>query len=301
MLNYIKLIRLPNLLMIALLQMLFRYMLVEPILVEQEKALFLTPFEFGLLVISGILIAAGGYVINDIQDRAIDRINKPKKMVVWSQISEEAAYNFYMALTFSGVIIGFYLTYIRQIPLIGIINLICAGFLYFYSTSYKCIPILGNVIVSALTSFVIWMVILPEPFAVKDPIIITLAVAYVSFSFIISMVREMIKDLEDVEGDKQCGCNTLPVSFGNKVSKVSIILLTITLISTLIWIQITSKQWETPLPFYYIILAIQIPLVYLMYNLWKSSNTIMYARCSSIAKFIMFTGSISILVFYFSF
>jgi 4-hydroxybenzoate polyprenyltransferase len=145
------------------------------------------------------------------------------------------------------------------------------------------------------------MVILPEPFAVKDPIIITLAVAYVSFSFIISMVREMIKDLEDVEGDKQCGCNTLPVSFGNKVSKVSIILLTITLISTLIWIQITSKQWETPLPFYYIILAIQIPLVYLMYNLWKSSNTIMYARCSSIAKFIMFTGSISILVFYFSF
>jgi len=276
-------------------------MLVEPILVEQEKALFLTPFEFGLLVISGILIAAGGYVINDIQDRAIDRINKPKKMVVWSQISEEAAYNFYMALTFSGVIIGFYLTYIRQIPLIGIINLICAGFLYFYSTSYKCIPILGNIIVSALTSFVIWMVILPEPFAVKDPIIITLAVAYVSFSFIISMVREMIKDLEDVEGDKQCGCNTLPVSFGNKVSKVSIILLTITLISTLIWIQITSKQWETPLPFFYIILAIQIPLVYLIYNLWKSSNTIMFARCSSIAKFIMFTGSISILVFYFSF
>jgi 4-hydroxybenzoate polyprenyltransferase len=301
MLNYIKLIRLPNLFMIALLQMLFRYMLVEPILVEQGKALFLTPFEFGLLVLSGILVAAGGYVINDIQDRAIDRINKPKKMAIWSKVSEEAAYNYYMALTFSGVIIGFYLTFIRQIPLIGIINLICAGFLYFYSTSYKCIPILGNVIISALTSFVIWMVILPEPFATKDPIIITLAVAYVSFSFLISMIREIVKDLEDIEGDKAFGCNTLPIAFGSKISKFITIALGFILISALIWIQITSKQWETPIPFYYIIFAIQVPLMYLIYNIWHANNNFTYSSCSRIAKFVMFTGSISILVFYFSF
>lgn len=133
-----------------------------PILDAQNLGLLLTDGEFALLSISCVLIAAGGYVINDIEDVPIDRLNKPEKLIVSHSISRDQAYNLYLILTALGIIGGFYLTFVIQY--IGYLNAISAGLLYFYSTSYKCIPLVGNLIVSLLSALAVFIVIIAEPF-----------------------------------------------------------------------------------------------------------------------------------------
>jgi 4-hydroxybenzoate polyprenyltransferase len=128
-----------------------RYALVAPILDYQEKGLIVSHLDFALLVLSCVFIAAGGYIINDIEDVKIDSINKESRVLINAKINADSANNLYMVLSFLGVAIGFYLTFVKEIKLIGMINLITAGLLYFYSTSYKCIPVLGNIISSALS------------------------------------------------------------------------------------------------------------------------------------------------------
>jgi 4-hydroxybenzoate polyprenyltransferase len=299
--RYLRLIRFPNLLMIILMQVLLRYTLAGPILMMEGKGLLLTNLEFALLVLSCVFIAAGGYIINDIEDVRIDSINKPDKVLIGQKISEDAAYNLYMGLTFCGILAGFYLTFVKEYNYIGYISLLSAGLLYFYATTYKCIPLLGNFIVAILTSVSIWIVILPEPFAKDSAPIVYLVFGYMLFAFLITMVREIVKDMEDLEGDQACDCKTLPVSTGIRISKGIALTFTLTLILSLAWIQWTSRQWETPLPFYYLVIFVQIPLLVLAGQIFAAKESKAFRKASFTSKLIMFTGLISMFVFYFSF
>ena len=299
--KYLQLVRWPNLLMIALLQYLLRHALIGPILLFEEKGLLLTEFEFFILVISCVLIAAGGYIINDVEDLEIDAINKPEKKLIENQISKEKAINLYTALTFLGVLGGFFLSYVKGYAYIGIIHLITAGMLYFYSTSYKCIPFLGNLIISLLSALVVIIVIVPEPFAKDNPAVMLMIALYAFFSFITTLIREIVKDIEDIEGDRQHGCTTLAISLGQKKAKWISIILTFLIAGLLIYAQIFSRQWESLIPFLYICIFIDIPFFVLLRKLYKSENKSDFKKASLWIKFIMFTGIISLAIFNFSF
>lgn len=299
--KYLQLIRWPNLLMIALLQYLLRHALIGPILLFEEQGLLLTDFEFFILVISCVLIAAGGYIINDVEDLEIDAINKPEKKLIENQIPKEKAINLYTVLTFLGVLGGFFLSYVKGYAYIGIIHLITAGMLYFYSTSYKCIPFLGNFIISILSALVVIIVIVPEPFAKDNPAVMLMIALYAFFSFITTFIREIVKDIEDLEGDKQYGCSTMASSLGITKAKWICIILTFLVVSLLLYAQIFSRQWESLIPFLYICIFIDIPFFVLLRKLYKSENKSDFNKASLWIKLIMFTGIISLLIFNFSF
>ncbi|CAN5552476.1 geranylgeranylglycerol-phosphate geranylgeranyltransferase [soil metagenome] len=299
--HYLRLIRLPNLIMLGLMQGLFWFALVKPILVMEEKSTSISTLNVLLVILSCILIAGGGYIINDVEDQQIDQINKPSKKVVGNIIPKDAAYNLYMTFTFIGVLIAFYLSFIQSIRYFGIISLVTAGLLYFYATAYKCIPALGNFIISFLTALSIYVLVVIDPTIYSDAAILTLAFGYMVFSFLLTMVRELIKDLEDQAGDAACGCSTMVVKFGPKPVKVIAFFTSMITLLLLIFIQLISKQWENMLPFLYVIIFIEIPLVYLMMKIWSAVDTKEYGKASLITKLIMFTGVISMLIFYFSF
>jgi 4-hydroxybenzoate polyprenyltransferase len=301
MYKYLQLVRWPNLVMIILLQYLLRYSLVEPILHFEDKALLLTPFEFFILVLSCVLIAAGGYVINDIEDLEIDSVNKPDKRIVGNQISKDHAMNVYSALTFLGVLGGFFLSYFKGYPYLGIILLITAGMLYFYATSYKCIPVLGNAIISLLSALAVIIVIVPEPFAKDHPGVMLMIAVYAFYSFITTLIREIIKDIEDIEGDQQYGCSTIATTLGTTKAKWISFILTFATLGLLIYAQIISQQWESFLPFFYVCLFIDLPFIILLKRLYFAENKSDFHKASFWLKLIMFTGIISLAIFKLSF
>ena len=178
----LKLIRFPNLLMIAIAQCLIRYTLVIPLLNISQKYILVTNFDFILIALSTLLIAAGGYIVNDIEDRIADSINKPEKVIVGEKIAVGSGYKLYYIFTTIGIAIGFYLQFYRPLQYIGYINLISAGLLYFYSVSYKGIMLLGNIIISILTAMSLALIVLTEPLALSDPTVLSVSAGYFVFA-----------------------------------------------------------------------------------------------------------------------
>ena len=199
--NLLRLIRFPNLIMLAVVQILLRYTLVIPLLVFSQKYILVTTFDFILMVLSTLLVEAGGYVINDIEDQVADSINKPKKVIVGEKITVNAAYKLYYVLTLLGVALGFYLQFYRPLQYIGYTQLLSAGLLYFYTITYKGVMLLGNFIISVLTASSIVLIVITEPLALSDPTILTISVGYFVFAFLMNFIREIIKDIEDMDGD----------------------------------------------------------------------------------------------------
>ncbi len=299
--NFFKLIRLPNLLMIGVAQFLFRYTLVIPILNISEKFILLTHYDFALLVVSTLSIAAGGYIINDIEDRETDRVNKPNKIIIGEKISANNAYKLYFLFTAAGIATGFYLQFYRPIVYIGYINLISSGLLYFYSTTYKGIILLGNIIISLLTALSIALVVLTEPLALSDTTVISITAGYIVFSFLVSFAREVIKDLEDMDGDADADFKTLPVVMGTFAGKVTAIIIISIVLLLIIYIQIISEQWKSLIPFLYVLLLIQIPLACLLNLIARAKTKNDFYKTSLLAKGIMVSGIFSMLVFYLAF
>jgi 4-hydroxybenzoate polyprenyltransferase len=230
-LSFLRLIRYINLLYIAFTQYLIQYTIIRPILAQAGVAPTLDHLHFFLLVLSTILIAAAGYVINDYFDVMIDSINKPRRIVIDRTIKRRTAMLLHQFMTGAGVLIGFYVAWKAGNLKLGLIHPIVAGLLWFYSTGYKRQLLIGNIVVSFLTAMVVMIVALYEHhlFAPSDAGVNAAAYSifiiiffYFLFAFLISLVRELVKDLEDVEGDRQYGCRTLPIVAGVQNTKLAV-------------------------------------------------------------------------------
>ena len=194
----------------------------------ENISIALANWQYLLLVLSTICISAGGYVINNIEDQDSDLVNKPKDVVVGVSISENSAYNLYIALTLIGVSIGFYLSNVILRPGFLLVFILPAALLYIYATSLKQIMIVGNIVVALLLSVSIIIIGLFVIFPATDfdnrdqmRMVFSVLVDYAIIAFIINFLREIIKDLEDIIGDSQQGMKTLPVVFGElKTSKL---------------------------------------------------------------------------------
>lgn len=312
MIKWLKLIRIKNLLIIALLQYLLRYALIIPILKYYDDHITpaLTDFRFALVVIATLCLTASGYVINDYFDIQIDRINRPKRVLVGKGIKRREALLLHLILTFIGVFCGFYLAYVTRKESYVIMFIAIPALLWYYSTTFKKQILIGNIIISILTALVAYLVVSVEFAAIgrlKHGIDILNSKAcstawfwttgFAFFAFISNLTREIIKDLEDVRGDQANGCRTLPVALGTRYTKAFILAL-ITFSVTALWLAFFSvpELSNSKISLIYFIVALTIPYSVLFWNVKKARVPKDFHFASQLSKLIMLTGILYIFI-----
>jgi 4-hydroxybenzoate polyprenyltransferase len=296
--NFLKLIRYPNLLLLAFMQLIFRYGFLK----LQNIPLALNDWQYGLLVLSTVLIAAGGYVINNIFDQDTDNDNKPNNVIVGKSISETNAYSIYVALNIVGVSIGFYLSNVIAKPGFASLFILIAATLYFYAVNWKQMLLIGNFIVALLLSFSVIIIGIFDLFPVvnqsNQPLmanLFSILIDYAVFAFMINFIREIVKDLEDVNGDYNQGMRTLPIILGiSRTAKVVSILSFIPVCAILLYI----NNYLMPLLFVtiYMLLFVVGLLLYFSLKIWSASSQKQFHVLSLLLKWILLFGILSILV-----
>ena len=338
---FTKLIRLPNLLIIALTQYAIRYGIIYPIIYNfsggqdiNGVGLKMEELDFFLLSLSTVMVAAAGYIINDYFDVKVDRVNRPDKIIVGKYIKRRTAMGAHMVISTIAVLIAGYVAYkIGNWKLI-FIQLISIGALWYYSTMFKKQVLVGNVIVALLAALVPFVAGLYElilqhstaddsvnmllffleeqtPFDdVKYMLVEVLSqvmyfvLGFSLFAFISTMVREIIKDIEDYEGDKKYFSNTLPVMHGKAKAKIvaqAIAVVMILLVGYYQYLQMEDNpggenpeaakaQTRALITVMYFLFTIQIPLLYVVYKLQLASLKTDYNKLSTNLKMIMLAG-----------
>lgn len=304
---FLKLIRVTNLIFIALTQYLVQYALIIPILKSASAQPTLSDFNFFLLVLSTVLIAAAGYVINDYFDLKIDSFNKPRRITIGKNFKPRGAIIIHFVLNFIAVAIGIYLAYCVGNFNLAFIQPVTVGLLWFYSTGYKKQALTGNVVVSFLTALVVMLVVLFESqlFHPADVLVMQAARTifivtffYFVFAFLISMIREIVKDIEDREGDENYGCRTLPIVMGLKKTKWVLYVLLFILIMGIGGVQFYEMQGGDLISMFYILITVQAPLIAVTYFLFKAQQAKEFAFISTLVKLIMLMGILTMAYFY---
>lgn len=302
---YCKLIRWPNLVFIVLTQVLFQYCLLYPIFNKAGIAPVIPPAQLICILLASILIAAAGYIINDYFDINIDQINKPDRLLIPRYVTRRWAILWHSALSFAGVALSFYASWKIGVWWIGPSNFICAFLLFVYSTTFKKRFLSGNILIALLTAWTLAVLGLASFYnldagdnavAVKERML-RFTLLYASFAFVISLIREAIKDLEDMRGDAQYGCKTLPIVAGITAAKTYILVWLVVLIGSLMLVQFYAAQKGWWLMVLYTIVFIIGPLVFIFSKLLKANKSQEYHRLSSITKAVMLTGILSLLFF----
>lgn len=302
---YLKLIRWPNLLMMILIMVLVRYFLIAIPLTQAGVGLVNPPYLFGLLILSMVLLAAAGYVINDYFDQDVDEFNKPHKQIVGKHLKAESAKRYYWQLNIVGLLAGFYVSYAVMSIRLALIFIMIAGLLWFYSSRYKRMVLVGNIVVAFVAAtgiFVVWFFELNTlmnhaPLFIDAsrlmPTITGLVFAYALFAFMSSFVRELIKDLEDLRGDQRCGCRTFPVVYGSSVAKNLALGMTIILVSMIgFWQYILYyRDMHTAMGLLFISDAIGLVVIFRLYTAESKSH---FRQASALVKFLMLSGILSI-------
>nr|WP_315166055.1 geranylgeranylglycerol-phosphate geranylgeranyltransferase [uncultured Flavobacterium sp.] len=296
--KFLKLIRYQNLLMLAFMQLIFRYVFFK----FQNIPLALADWQYGLLVLSTILIAAGGYVINNIFDQNTDTINKPNNVIVGKTISETNAYNLYIGLTVTGVAIGFYLSNVIVKPGFASIFILIAATLYLYATSLKQMMIIGNVIVALLLSFSVIIIGIFDLFPTIHEgnqqqlgVVFSILLDYALFTFFLNFMREIVKDLEDVDGDYNQGMNTLPIAIGK--SRTAKIVFGLSFIPILFMLYYINKYLlELVFTTVYLLLFVVGPLFYFTIKIWTAKSKKEFHALSLLLKWILLFGILSVVV-----
>lgn len=301
---FLKLIRLPNLVFIIFAQSLFQFCIYYSI--YKGRIPDGDIWQFMLLVIASVFIAAAGNIINDYFDINIDLINKPHKVVLGKIISRRWALAWHFILSGLGIII----TAIAVNPLsrwyLVFANIGCVILLIFYSARFKRDVLIGNIIISLLTAWTVMLIFLSK-YSFADAFnnvqyeqlrFFRFAVLYSGFAFIISLMREAVKDIEDMPGDAKYNCKTMPVIWGINATKVYIAVWLMILIIVLLVIQIYVMQFQWWLAVVYCILFIITPLFFIFKKLLKAIITSDYHKLSKLIKLVMLTGILSMIFFY---
>ncbi len=297
--KYLQLTRPINLLLIALVQVLIKYSLFEPF----NAVTALSGLHFSLLVIATVCIAAGGNIINDIYDADIDRINKPKKVIVGKTISGRNASTFYVILTTLGVGVGFYLANTIGKPIYATLFIGIAALLYLYATYLKTILLAGTILVSVLVAMSIIIVGLFDLVPVTNPSneasqweVFKISLEYALFAFIINFIRELVKDLQDINGDKNGGKSTLPIAIGrSRATTVVFALGAITTLSVIGYMYVFLYAYTSAV--LYFLFFVVAPLLFFCIKSFEAEKTKHYALLSILLKIIMLTGMCAMLLY----
>ena len=273
-----KLTRIPNLLIIGITQYFVAIFLIEDTSIQE----LFGDIKFHMLVVSTLAIAAGGYVINDYYDIKIDLVNKPDRVVIGSRLKRRKALLGHSALNFIGIALGFFISW-----KLALVNIIAASWLWLYSNQLKRLPLIGNISVAILTALAILLVGMyyhQLSFLVK---------AYAIFAFGISILREVIKDMEDLRGDARYGCKTLPIVWGIRKTKTFLFIISAIFVILIVGVAIMVNNIYLML--YFSAMGI---LILLFWNkLYYSDTKREYRKLSYYCKVFMLAGVLSMLFF----
>ena len=303
---FFRLIRWPNLLFIVLTQMLFRYFILPFVYFHDPSSLEgikLSEPLFYLLVLASGCIAAAGYIINDYFDENIDQVNKSSKVIIGKFIKRRSAILLHAVLSLIGLALSIYIGYQLNNIFIPFFNFLAINILLVYSSTFKKKILIGNILISLLTAWVILVLTMAEyrfrisPGDVVWQRLLKMSFVYSGFAFIISLIREVIKDMEDMEGDLKYGCRTMPIAWGLPVSKVFTAVWIVVLAGVLFVILIYVVQLGWWLSALYSLIAIIIPLIWVLDKLYKANTASEFHRLSSVVKLIMLAGIVSMLFF----
>ena len=310
--SFLRLIRLQNLLMIIFMYCIIKFFLINQFIAEPA----LNNFNFFLFLLSTVLISAAGYVINDIYDVKIDQINKNNDVIINTKIKSSQALISYLILNFFSFVIIAYVSIQIGKPIFSLIFLYSIFILWRYSKELKKKFARGNVVVSWLIALSIINIGLFDvlPVMTKDnssPIVFKIIMAFSLFAFLTNLSREIIKDVEDEEGDKQLNANTLIIKFGLKKTKQVINFLNVSILVLIgLWqyFQYSFNQtsfennqkieiWGTDINSIFYTFALQILVLFLIFKTFFAKSKNDFSFLSQLSKFIMIFGILSILIF----
>jgi len=283
---------------------LMRYCIIYPIFRFYNINFELPTLFFSFIVLSVILIAAAGYMINDYFDVKTDLVNRPSKVIVGTFIKASTVYRVYLVLNIIAFCFSFYVSYkIKVVSLFAIFPL-TVGLLWFYSTTYKRQLLVGNILVSLLVGIVPILVVLYEmplihskylqfpAYKVLLKIVTGWCGTYAGFAFIVTFMRELIKDMEDFEGDMAYGRLTLPIAYGLKTTKIVVCnLAAFTIIGLeLSFLLLLEPEKLDLLTFMYFHILLVFPLVAAIILTYIAKEQKQYTMISLIIKFVMVFG-----------
>lgn len=235
--SYIKILRPLNLLIIAFTQYFLYVLIVLPQIQRLDLNISLVTPYLGLFILVTVLIAASGNLVNDIFDNETDIQNKPEKTYIGLYISKRQAWIFYVLLIVLGAIVAGIVGFATNKQQFIFIYPLAVLVLFFYSYKLKHYPLLGNLIVASFTGFVVWVLILSDD-AILNGLHLPAAhllIAFGWFSFMANFAREIVKDIEDQEGDQNTKSKTLPIMIGLVKTKWAIFIILLLLLTGLIY------------------------------------------------------------------
>jgi 4-hydroxybenzoate polyprenyltransferase len=293
-----NMLRVPNLLILALTFLFLRYFVFLPVY-SQYSMLPMENLWYSILIISTMLIAAAGYIANDYFDVATDRINKPGKLYIGKQISAGSAFATAISLSALAAILAVALSFMMKSGLPAILLLIALAVAWWYALRLKKSFLWGNVAVSCMSAGTIAMAWLLEKQCSQFPdeasVKITSIIGAISiFAFLLSLLREIVKDIEDIEGDKLIRCKSLPIVMGIPFARTILFILSaitfILLVIAQIWLlnagKIIAATW--------LLAAVEVPMVFFLTRLRKAAVKADFHALSSLLKWMMLGGILSI-------
>ena len=303
--DIMRLVRWSNLLFLSALVWLMEKWVAVPVLDRAAFGEQLPLFTLLLLMAAVVLTAAGGYVINDYFDVKIDRINRPDAVVVTRSVSKPAAMRLSVGLSITGALCGIAVAWLLRSMTLGIIFVLVPGLLWFYSSSYKRLLMIGNLtiaLLAGLTPLVVAMANVAQlrllygsilPYTTLEHDLYAWLGGFALFAFLLTWIREIIKDLQDQMGDRELECHTLPIVWGELWTKIFVTVLLCGTLALIAWL------WYCVLPFphtwnnlstRYIALGITVPLLSVVWLLWAAKIPSDYKTCQQVVKFTMLIG-----------
>lgn len=307
LLPFFRLIRWANLIVILITMYLLRHAVLIPIYSNVGYVPGIDNLIFALLVVSVILIAAAGYIINDYFDIRIDRLNKPDKVLLGRFFHRRKAILLHSVFNVLATFSGFYVAWKCGSLRLGLIFPMSAMLLWLYSVRYKRVVLWGNLAVALLSALVIGMVWLFEFLALRSQpetfvalqgsmaLITKLFAAYALFAFMVSLIREVVKDAEDMQGDAQAGCLTFSVVYGTAAARMLamyLAIVTLFLLCAAIWWLFNSVFVAVAV---YLIVTVALPLAFLLFRIHAAYSKSDFGQLSFLLKLLMLAGIFSML------
>lgn len=298
----LKLIRWPNLLIIVVTQCLLYFLVLIPVTPAGEGSLGQSLLPLILLVAATVLISAAGYIVNDIYDLEIDRHNKPQRVIIGKRVSVQEAWISYLMINILALIAALYLRPYLVASWMAIIFPLNIALLWAYSRYWKKQVLTGNLTVAFLCACVPGTLLLFDRLALHQPTGLPgfyrfmIIPAYTLFAFFSTLLREIIKDLEDMEGDRLHRCRTFPIVYGVPAAKtVATLFGLLLMVALILWGMLVSGQ-QSYFALFYLIIGLILPLLYLLLKIRMAEHSRDYGRLSSAIKYLMLSALIYLYV-----